>query len=794
MNQVLASTLLLAGLTVDLPASAQSTEPEVSAKSANVAAEIDTIPVNVPPESAATENAALPTANRFVEEIVVTAQKREENLQNVPISIQAFSADTLDAKGITTALDLPQVTPGLTYTALAGYSIVYIRGIGTDAFIPSADLSVPTYIDGIYFPFSSGLVQSFGALERIEVLKGPQGTLFGRNTTGGAISIITRSPGREFENSVQVSYAEYNQFKARVYSAVPLTDTFAFSISALYNKEQTYYKSLNQEIPDNFSKGARLKLNWTPTDDIDATLAGVVTSQGGPGTSLTQRVAVKPAVAVAGQRPNKNYEVNGDVPAIDDVRSSVIYGTVKLATDLFDLKLLGSTQDIKTHAQLDFDATPLPIASTNAPNGFGDIDTAEFQLLSNSSSWGADWLTYTAGLYYINSTAGYDPVKVQVGIFDADTLPAVGSLLGPFVNQTLDLIGDAGGIPVRPITADVQGIIDTESSAAYLQGTGAITDWLSLTLGGRLQKEKRALTTATVGVAGVDRKLITYAPRFVKSNDFSPKVSLDFRPADDVLLYVSAARGYKSGTYNIISLYTPPTFVKPEKVESYELGFKTQFFDNSLRLNGAIFENTTKNLQVQVISLTSGGAVQFENAGGARTRGGEFDLTWLPFADALPGLVISANGSYLKSIYTDFQDGSGFDETTGAFFGKTSLLLPGRDFTGNRVVRTPRKSGSVSPSYSFELGDGSVEIATDVYFNSGFFFSAQNTEVARQSSYHIINARLSYLYKPWDLRLTGFAQNLDDAKYFLYQFENDFGTSGMLAAPSVYGVRINWEF
>lgn len=735
-----------------------------------------------------------PVANRFIEEVIVTAQKREENLQDVPVSIQAFSGDALDAKGVTSALDLPRLTPGMTYTALAGYSIVYIRGIGTDAFIPSADLSVPTYIDGIYFPFSSGLVQTFGALERIEILKGPQGTLFGRNTTGGAISVITRNPGREFEFSAQGSYANFHQLKARAYTAIPLTESVAISLSGVYSSEESYYRDLNAPIAPNFSKGGRLKLRWTPRDDLDVTLAGVVVNQEGSGTSNTQRVAVKPSVAVFGQMPTRDYETDVDEVSIDDVTSQVIYGSAKWATDWFDLKLLGSTQGITTEAQLDFDATTLPLAATYAPGGFGDIQTGELQLISNDSSWGAGWLTYTGGLYYIKSQAGYDPLYVKTGISNASTLPAIGAVAGSFLQTLLNQAGAATGVPISPARATVVGIIDTEASAAYLQGTGAITDWMSLTLGGRVQKETRALTKATVGVDGIPGTLISYAPRGVSSKNFSPKVTLDFRPTDGVLLYLSGAKGFKSGTYNIISLYTEPTFVKPENVTSYELGLKLDLLGGALRFNSAIFQNKTKDVQVQVISLTSGGAVQFENAGGARSRGAEFDMTWVPFTERLPGFVLTANGSYLDSTYTSFQNGSGFDEMTGLFFGKTSLVSPGRDFTGNRVVRTPKFSGSIGPSYSFEAGDGDVEVAADYYLNTGFFFSAQNTQVAKQDSYGILNARIAYLYRPWRTRLTLFGQNVTDSKYYLYQFENDFGTSGMLAAPAVYGVRLNWDF
>ncbi len=154
---------------------------------------------------------------------MVTAQKREENLQDVPISVQAFSGDLLDARGIDEPKDLQLITPGLSYTVFAGYSLIYIRGVGTDAFIPSADASVATYIDNLYYPFGHSLAAALGSIDRVEVLKGPQGTLFGRNSTGGAINIVTKEPNPdEAFGDVTVSWERFDTANFRDYANIPL--------------------------------------------------------------------------------------------------------------------------------------------------------------------------------------------------------------------------------------------------------------------------------------------------------------------------------------------------------------------------------------------------------------------------------------------------------------------------------------------------------------------------------------------------------------------------------------------
>ena len=313
-------------------------------------------------------------------------------------------------------------------------------------------------------------------------------------------------------------------------------------------------------------------------------------------------------------------------------------------------------------------------------------------------------------------------------------------------------------------------------------------------LGGRYQIEKRDLYEASVTLDGYSTPLLPYPRQMTDSSNFSPKVSLELRPADDLLVYTSWSKGFKSGTYNIVAITRPPNYVAPEEVTSVEAGIKSEWFDGSLRLNGAIFNNEIKNLQVQIISLFSSGATAFETAKGARTRGAEFDLVWQPAPDALPGLVLTAAGTYLDTAYTDFAQGSGYDEQSGLFFGPLSYLGPGRDFKGNEITQAPEFTGNAGLSYSFDVPTGNIEIASDVYYNSGFFYTAQNSSRSEAPSYHLINARLSYLYEPWDLRLSVYGRNLNNARYYLFNYETDFGTSALLQSPATYGLRLNWDF
>ncbi len=756
-----------------------------------------------------------PAKSRFIEEIVVTAQKREENLQDVPISVQAFSADLLDAKGIEEPKALQLTTPGLQYNVFAGYSLIYIRGVGTDAFIPSADASVATYIDNVYFPFGHSLASALGSIERVEILKGPQGTLFGRNSTGGAINIITRQPGPDAQANVLVSRENYDKTNIRAYVNIPIVDSLAVSISGLSYSEESYYTlsdlSPRLELPDETSRAFSVKAGWTPIDDLTATLGySYINSRGRQPMSLTVG-EVKPAGALLGVRRQPDYQTGEDGPVYIDTVSRVLTADIQYSLPWFDLRLIGGDQDITSPALADYDGSSQPIATFESLGQFADVRTGEFQILSNDESWGADWLKWIVGAYHIKSSAGYDPLLFSLApnLLSFLSNPPAGGLFDALAGLTVPLIGgletisDRVGIPLSTlvntgVSLSLQGVLDTESTAFFTQVTANLTDRVALTVGGRYQTETRTLAKSTTRVLPNRANpyavipALNFGSREADSSNFSPKAVLDFKFDDENMLYLSYNKGFKSGTFNIIAIYAPTQYVEPEEVTSYEFGYKGTLLDGSMRLNAAVFMNQIKNLQVQTISLTSGGAVRFETAGSAEIKGADFDVTWQMFPEAAPGFVFTLGGAWLDGTYTDYKDGSGFDELTGLFFDGT--IFPNRDFTGNKIVRTPEFSGNAGLAYSFELGDGTIEVAADAYYNSGSYYSAQNTPSSEEQAYHLFNARASYFYNPWNLRLSVFGKNLNDARYHYVIADLDFGTARLLAPPATYGVKLQWDF
>ncbi|WP_299692552.1 TonB-dependent receptor [Hydrocarboniphaga sp.] len=772
----------------------------------------DTIAVQGPAEPAEDQQRTAPASqNRLVEEVVVTSQKREENLQDVPISISAFSAAALDAKGIDDPKALAQSTPGVYYGQTVNFAIIYIRGVGSDAFLPDSDPSVASYIDGIYFPFANGLSQSFGAVERVEVLKGPQGTLFGRNSTGGAFNTITKTPGTEPEVSVMASYADYNEIRRRVYVSLPFGDSFAASVSATYNTSDNYYTGTrgsgvdasSVELPEEVSKGVRIKTRWNMTDNMDLNLAAFRYRQDGlsstaiPNTNPSLATTLISDATTGGQatRPLGTYEVHVDVPSYFSVDNKVYYGQLNYHPEWFDVKLLGSKQKIASDNVYDFDGTTAPFITFDAKGQFADVKTAEMQFLSNKD-WGPEWWTWIFGGFYLDQESGFPLNRLSVGSLDLSDGNIAGII--PVPPALLDLLSQIPGVP-DGVSVGLVSELSTKSTAFFTQHTFDLQKWLHLTVGGRYQRENRGVVESSASLVNLDGSTtplhtVPAAPPPSKTTNFSPKFTIGVNPMDDLMVYTSYTKGYKSGTFNTVNVYNAPEYVKPETVTSIELGFKSELFDKLLRFNAAVFQNKIDDLQVQFISLLSGGAVSLENAGGAKINGAEFDFQLTPFPEWDPGLVIGGGYTYLDSKYTSYENGSGYTvNANGDYAGAGLYNFKSGDYTGNKVTRTPKLSGTFNINQIVDVPGGDLEMGASLYNNSGFFYLADNAPVSRQKSYYVIDAQISYLYKPANTRVTLFGKNLGDEVYSYSQFHTDAGRQTYLAPPRTFGIRLNWD-
>ena len=751
----------------------------------------------------AAEQAEKPTprTNRLMEEVVVTAQKREENSQDVPIAISAFSAEKLEAFGIEKTEDLGRITPGLTFTSTAGYTVIYLRGVGTDAFLPAADPSVPTYIDGVNVLSGEGVDNTIGKVARIEVLKGPQGTLFGRNSTGGAISIITPNPGDEFEGEINIDVGDYNKFNRNIFMSIPLLEgkpgitSLGLSIMGYKNSADSFFENSETDVGiiDEFSEGARAKLHWAFTDTLSLTLAGTYNNQSNL-SSLAQENTRPSTLGGGGPEEPADREITHNVRGGSASITTLYAATFEWLTDWVDVKIIGSDQLIAVDfAQVDFDNSPDDAVRFDSSTQFSDQITYELQILSNENTWLSDKLTWVAGLYYINGEGGFPVLD-----FYADAGGIGAGLLGlGDIFDTLDGLGLDTGAPVNLVSG---GLISTKSESAYFQATWTFAPWLDVTIGGRYQEEARDISDSRLAFRaspGAEETLLqSFTVPTLEETNFTPKISVQYRPTDDIQIYASASQGFKSPTYNTVNFFGPPDPVKAEEITAYELGIKSELLDGTLRLNAAVFRSEIDELLTALVSLTSGGVIRFDNAGQAVIDGAEFDFLWQPMPNWNPGLALSGGASYLEGEYTDYKNGAGYDDDTGLSFGPDSLTGDdSRDFTGNEVIRTPKLSSNLSVNQRLYTDDfGEFEIGVDYYFNSGYFMTAQNSEHYTQPQYELWNARLSYFYQPWGLSFTLYGSNIKDEEYYLSRFAQDFGRADTLAPPVTYGARLKWDF
>ncbi|MES0875443.1 TonB-dependent receptor [Sinimarinibacterium thermocellulolyticum] len=256
----------------------QSTSSRSEQQRAESAPIVDTIPVADPEMPEEEPKGGRKSSNRLVEEIIVTAQKREERLQDVPISVQAFSQEKLEALGIQTIQQVQRATPGFTVTQSSGFNVTFLRGVGSDAFLPGVDSSVPFYLDGVPLMAIQASSDTLGRIERVEVLKGPQGTLFGRNATGGTVSVVTPDPDTQAffgDFKYDLGLGRYGQQSSTLYVNVPIGDSLAVAVSGFQGtRDHVITNVANPELPDLYTYGGRLKLRWDVTDDVVVSASG----------------------------------------------------------------------------------------------------------------------------------------------------------------------------------------------------------------------------------------------------------------------------------------------------------------------------------------------------------------------------------------------------------------------------------------------------------------------------------------------------------------------------------------
>jgi len=674
-------------------------------------------------------------------EIVVTAQRREERLVDVPISVTAVTGDALSDQGIIRMSDLDRAAPGLVFYVTASHASPTIRGVGSTLTGPGADNPVAVYIDGVYQSAASALLFEFDNIDQIEVLRGPQGTLFGRNATGGAIRVMTRQPDQDPLLRTTLSYGRFNDFTARVFANAPITDTLAGNVAIMYREADSYIDNLmpGREVhgPSIFAVNPRLR--WEPNNQLSVTLSGLYADHRDDRyESFAPYLRPSPAyVSNPSFRLPGPYEINQDIQGVWDTHNEGLSLQVNYDTSAGTFSAI--TGYTAYWGTLNYDAD-------FAPSTFGYIQGNDrARTYSQEFNWASDLdgpFNYVTGVYFYHDVAR----RSQPFYF------------GP-AGQTVPGAGYAAEIV-------------TDAYAAYAEGTYDITQDLHLTLGVRYSVEDKEFNYLNLASQARGSRSDTW-------EEVTPRAVLRYELDDSSNLYASFSQGFKSGTYNPSVNPTPVGLanrpVNPEYVNAYEFGYKTS--RDGFRFSAAAFFNDYSDIQVNIQLAPS--ILAYQNAGAAEIYGVEFELA----ADLTEHFSVTAGGAWTHGEYTEFANAPISNGTNNpVVFGNVS---------GNTTTRTPEFTFNLAGTYTQAFSTGTFGATASVAYNSGYYPAPDNR--LEQPSYTIVNGELSWTTPDERYRFALWGRNLTDETKLLYLAAAQLDLA-IYDEPLTYGVSFTANF
>lgn len=690
-----------------------------------------------------------PGADRMaLEEVIVTAQKREERLQDVPISVSVIGADTFAAFKLNETTDIQNLVPGVSLTNSAGPRNFgfFIRGIGTSSFASeSIEGSTAYVLDGVVLGQAGSSLADLPDVERVEVLRGPQGTLFGKNASAGVINVTTRNPSAELEADASLSWANPdNERKVTAVVTGPISDSTGFLLSARMNKRDGYIDNVfdGRELNDRDDYGARGKLAIKPSDDVSIMLIGDYWKRDAECCIWTLR-STGPAPSVA---PEQQSLATGIVPGPGNERQNV-------NGDVFT-----TTESYGTSAHIDYDfggytltaitawrrwLTNDGLDSDSSPNNLLDVNFTDFkqqqvtqELRISSPRQGS--FDYVAGLFYFDGDVNSRSRQVFA------TVPF------PFFSRIVDI--DA----------------TTTNVAAFGQLNVHVTEQLTLIAGGRALREE---TTAAKRRFDPRLNLRDHASAEKEDDAIVWRGGLQYAFTDDITAFATATRGYKGGGYDTnIGLPTLPN-VEPEEPISYELGLRTQWPTQGLIFNITGFKTKVDGYQTSARDPVQ--SIYYIRNAEADTQGGEFDLTARPLADH--DLTLMLSGAYVDAAWGDFTNAACYGGQTVA----QGCVAGQQDLTGEPMPFSPKWTFSGRAGYSWPVAGDAYRLSADVGANyrdeTGLQFP--NSPHTIQSAYTLLAASVGFSAADDSWKLSLWGKNLTDKNYAAVMFPTPFGNA-----------------
>ena len=704
---------------------------------------------------------ASPTAD-VVDDIIVSAQRRDQNKQDVPVTVTVLGGTLIEEARIQTVQDIVARTPGLQFDAYpSSEPRLSVRGVSSSDRGAAGDPSSAVFVDEVYYGRPAAINFDSFDLQRIEVLKGPQGTLFGRNVVGGAVNIVTNRPDlNRFDAAVEGSLGNYNQRDLAGLINIAFADgKAAVRIGAGIHQHDGYVDRIvdgvkEGEVDDQDSQSARIQLRLAPTAGFNLNLTADYARDraNGPSNRALYDSGDGDLSGLYVLNPDRDFN-NSTIDGQQDRDTWGLRAKAEWDLPFATLSYLGSYRDLDYFANYDFDGSATPDGVPEGLGGIGggtdeqsQIDSHELQLKSLPDSR----LTWVAGLYRYRA----ETLRTAASFLDFEDV--FGVVIDEFITQNNETI----------------------STAVYGDVTYPLTDRLNVFGGARYTRdEKNIVSTGLSNVPGTFNVNEEYEGVEASDNWGAAtwRVGADYHITDDVMTYGSVSRGFKSGGFQESPGDAEEASVTydPEFITNYELGVRSQFLDNALTLNASIYLADYTDLQVRI---PSGTGLKTANAGKARIEGLEAELGW----NAGNGFSVNATYAYTKARFTDYTTIESGDEV---------------DYSGNHLTRIPDHKFTLSPSYAWSLGSGAeIRAAVDYVYESKIYDDQSNLPPEIREPTSIVDARVIYTDPTdrWSFSVWG--KNLTDEQTKTYEGTFAGVTFASFNPPPTYGVTLRFNY
>ncbi len=680
-----------------------------------------------------------------LEEVVVTAQRRVEMVTDVPIAITVVSGEELAQSGVDSSRTLGLVVPGLNLTEQGSFAQPKIRGVGTSIVGPGADGNVAIYVDGVYQPSQSAALFDFIDVASIEVLKGPQGTLYGRNATGGAIVVSTAPPSFDANGSLNVSYARFDESRASAYFTGPLSETVAASIAFMRRSDEGYTRNVAKDKPTSqvSTTSVRGKVLFTPNDDLSITLSGRYIDQDDNAAlsyaPLNGNNIAGPATNASRLGLTDKSKISLDFDPIARVQGGGATLSVDYDTDFGTITSITSFSSLSQPFSTDVDGTEVPIVGIRSSF---DQDTWVQELIYAVDL--SDALALTTGATYYYDESGTVGRQFVSGV------------------ERPSLIGD----------------VETTATAVYAEMTFNATDRLAFIFGGRYSsEEKAALGRVGAGAPAVVDGSTTW-------DAFTPRFSVRFDVNQDSSVYYTYGEGFKSGIYNLTGM--DPVPIEPEEITSHEIGYK--YNAGRLQFATSAFTYDYTDIQVYAIDNSPGavGVSRISNAASAKIDGLDAEFT----VRLTEEWLLKGGAAYTHTEYENYTNALIYEPLANGR-GNTGVF---RDVSGNEIERTPELTSFATLVYTRPLASGELGVSLTASYNGGYYWDAGNFDRLKQDAFTVVNTEIAWTSPDDKYRVALFGTNLLNEDIYSFVRTSQFGDTASYSRPWSAGVSLGVKF